>query len=800
MPKPLGAPALAESPPVPPGEVLRRTLLILVTTLVVARPAVLGEDPGMLTDLSDPSNMVLTLLWFAAAVVWAVWRLLARSEDAEAGERKWWPPSGAVVVEVALLATALLVFLSTWAAAYKHPARLIAWEWLGLFLAFFVVRRMAGRPADQQGLLTALLAGAVALSAHGVYQEFVELPRFRREVVQKPETVRAALAQRGLTLEADDPYLTLLHRRALDNHVFGTYAHPNSFAGVLALLLPGLAGAAWFSFRARRRAWQTGLVLGCVLLGGAALLLTHSRGAVGALVLVGLIAAAVAGRRFWRTHRIAVAAALLALAAAAYGVYASGLLTAGIGKESRTAALRLEYWRRTWHIITGNPWLGVGPGNFGSAYTRLMDENVEEPIKDPHNFALEVWATSGIFALIALLTALAAFFATTLRGADGKGSHSEEGRQEGLPHDEPPLRWEYYVGGVFGLLLGFVLRAGESQTGDVWAEAAAAGVRSVAWFAAFGLLEHIPWTARGRSLALTAGVAALLLNLTVSGGIAFPSVAGLMWVVMAVALAAARTKEARTAKARPAEPATRFVPLPVFAALALSYLVYAFVPVTSGRSLVQKGEEAGRAILDQIERNPRATFREPFRDFRQKVTGPLDEAAREDPDDARIQTIRAGWYWQLWRLELMGGIDHRLALPEARMAVEAAVRAQQLDPRGARGYLTEYQLHEHFAEILQLVAQKQSDKERKEEKEKEVREEHRRGARALARHVPDDPANPILRYRIAEVFFKAGDEAEGKEAATAALALDLRTKGPGRRLTDPQRKELRKRLGLPESE
>jgi hypothetical protein len=320
-------------------------------------------------------------------------------------------------------------------------------------------------------------------------------------------------------------------------------------------------------------------------------------------------------------------------------------------------------------------------------------------------------------------------------------------------------------------------------------------VRSVAWFGAFALLESVPWTARGRALALAAGVAALLLNLTVSGGIAFPSVAGPLWVVMAVALAAVTPEsEGKEAASRVA----RFGPLPVFAALGLSYLVYAFTPVTVGRALVQKGDEAGQHFLEQIAKHPDATYVRPFPLFREKVTKPLEEAAQEDPDDARIQAIRANWYGELWQLELMGGRDHRKALPDAETAVGAAVRAQQLDPGEARGYLAEYRLHERFAEMLRLVADKQADRGRKGELEDQVREEYRRGAQALMRHVPNDPANPVLRYRIAVAFFQAGDEAAGKEAAEAALELDLGLKGTARRLTDPQRKDLRKRLALPE--
>jgi hypothetical protein len=786
---------------------LRSLLLVLVTALLVARPAVLGEDPGMQYDLTDTSNMALTLVWLVAAVGWATWRLLVGRSGGETGGERWWPPSGAAVVEVALLAAAGMVFLSAEVAArYRHPARLIAWEWLGLFVAFFVVRRLAARPEDQQGLLTVLLATAVALSAHGVYQEVVEMPRTRQAVSDKPEALREALAERGISLAPDDPVLALMNRRVRDNHVFGTYAHPNSFAGILALFLPGLVGAAVLSWRSRLPAWRTVLAVACALLTGAALLLTHSRGAIGALVLVGLVVAVAVGWSFGRRHRGIVLAALLVLAGAAYGVYASGLWTTGIGKESGTIALRLDYWRTTWHIIIGRPWLGVGPGNFGPAYTRHMDENALEKIKDPHDFALEVWATSGVFALIALLTALVAFFVTAVRQVP-RGEDDRRG-----PEDESPLRWEYYVGGMFGMLVGFLLRANEAQSGEILAEAYAAGVRTLFWFPAFALLEHVSWTRWGRALVLTAGVAALLLNLTVSGGISFPSVAGPMWVAIALTLAAVSARREAVENSSPGADgaAARYLPLPIFGALALAYLVYVFEPVTSAHALLQKGERSGRAYLDQIDKNKEATFLAPLKGFKRDVIAPLDEAAKDDPDDAHIQAALAAWYGQLFRLELMAGYDSRRAQEEAAdLAVKAAGRAQDLDPGEARGFLAEYQLHQLFAELLKVAAdnltrkaKKMANQALKGEMEAQARRmedqgrgEHVLAAKALARHVPDDPTNPILRYRIALAFVEGGDRAAGKSAAAAALELDDRLQRPTRRLTDQQREELRKVLG-----
>src|SRR5262249_37806910 len=141
-------------------EALRRVLLGLVTALIVARPLVLGEDPGLLIDLSDSTNMVLSLLWLTAAVGWGVWRGWSRQGA--------WYGDG---VEAGLLAVLVLVFSSaTWAASYRHPAFLIAWEWVVLLVAFSLVRQLARTPGDNQRLLAAVLASGVSLSAYAIYQ------------------------------------------------------------------------------------------------------------------------------------------------------------------------------------------------------------------------------------------------------------------------------------------------------------------------------------------------------------------------------------------------------------------------------------------------------------------------------------------------------------------------------------------------------------------------------------------------------------------------------------------------------
>src|SRR5262245_7130837 len=113
----------------PAPETLRRVLLGSVTAMIVARPLVLGEDPGQLDPWSDTTNLIMSLLWLLAAVGWAAWRMLS-------GKATWY----ASAVEPGLLAVVGLVFLSgRVAASYKQPALLIGWEWLVLLAAFCLV-------------------------------------------------------------------------------------------------------------------------------------------------------------------------------------------------------------------------------------------------------------------------------------------------------------------------------------------------------------------------------------------------------------------------------------------------------------------------------------------------------------------------------------------------------------------------------------------------------------------------------------------------------------------------------------
>jgi hypothetical protein len=751
------------------AEWLRRLLLGAVTALIVARPLVLGEDPGLLLrPWSDATGLVLMLLWLITGLGWAVWR-------AWSGQASW--VGGAV--EGGLLAVVALVFVSAWPAAYQHPAWLIAWEWLALLVAFCLVRQLPRAAADNPRLLAAVLASAVSLSAYAIYQYAWEFPQMRQQL-GSDEALRNALTQQGIEFGSDANYLRNYHKRIEFDHVFATFSHPNSFSGYLALVFPAAIGWAWAAGQGRQKRWLTALAVAAAGLLGAALWLTHSRGAILGTLLALAAIGVVRGRRWLWSHKAAALASIAVLAAGLFLVNQRAGDSEGVEKSRRSLGLRRDYWAATWRMITDGQhprffWLGVGPGNFGNYYPRYMTPTAFEEVKDPHNFALDMWATSGVFALTALLFALGAFFRRAWVVVQG----DENSVVDAAP---PTSGREFYLGGMAGLVLGFALWA-SAQTGENAADAiligglVAAG-RSLLWFAAFALFERIPWTGAARALALVTGIVALLLNLCVSGGIAFPSVALFLWVLVALALNALPQPAPRW---QPHPWLGAAVPMAVLAVAGLVYYHGTFAPVTGcTASLEEARKHYGDyqkmfAAIGQ-EKSPDDQRRLAFGAvtyLQRRILPPLVAAAKADPNDAYAQTELAHWYGQEWRYR---------PLAETRdAALDHAKRAIQLDPQGREGYLARSRLYDLFAQ----------------QPDSKAAAFRASAAKDLFKVVEQVPTSAALRYQLADFYFRAGDAVAGREQARKAQELDGLSTEPTRQLTDPQRRQIRQWLGLP---
>lgn len=809
--------------------------------------------------------MILSVFWLVAAVGWAGWQLWSGAG---------WRGSG---VELGLLATLGVIILSAaLAATYRHPAWLICWEWFVLLVAFWLVLQLARAPGDNRGLLAALLATGVTLSAYAVFQYTVEFPQAQSALVDRTR-LRAELARENVFLDAEavvvlpedaaallcsappagfpaglawgplilakqpgaaeeDTRLARWQERIQAANVFATYAHPNSFAGFLALLFPAALGVASGAMLSRPRTplrntpsdqgresmapqrTLTILAIGCAVLIGLALWLTHSRGAILGVLVAGVVLAGVLAWPTLRTHKLCVGAGVLAVAGLGLWAWQSGWVGTAFGKDTGSGARRLEYWANTWAMIADHPWLGVGPGNFGRMYPRYMTPAAFEKLQDPHNFVLEMWATSGVFAALALLAALGALFWQVWVGAGrlesgmlsrhlaspAAPSETPAGpRKQGTPStddDEPPpafhpgLRWEFYLGGVAGLLAGFVLRAGNLAPEFIPWEGVLAGGRSVVWFIAFAVLDNILWRGPTRALVLAAGILALLVNLLVSGGIALPSVALPLWVMAALSLSACGEQEKLAPNRGEGRWSglVRFLPLPVLAVVWLAYLLFTFGPVTNAASAVNEArrhylewrdlqEPVWRHYFTRSEK-PEVRHRYSLRAnefLESRILRHLQAAVREDPRNAAWWVELSHWQGERWKLFAR---NKELAV----IAWQCADEACRLDPTGKQGYQAKYRLYRLFAQTLLDFGDAAA-----------APAEFARAAQALAEVIHCDPGDARLHYQRAELLFLVPEPVQARHAAVAALDLDSRAMHPSRRLTDRQRRQAERWLRQP---
>jgi O-antigen ligase len=184
--------------------------------------------------------------------------------------------------------------------------------------------------------------------------------------------------------------------RMTSNRVFGPFVYPNALAGFLVVAFAPVL--AWIWVRARgwdmRVKWialvfAAGEMLFC-------LLLTGSRGgfaAFGFMTLAVLWCLVPKGR--WGAAK-AITLLVLVLGVVVALARQGGLLHFG----TTSLEARTDYWRGAIRIIKDHPWIGTGPGTFGSIYPMYKMALTEEAAAVHNNF-LQMWSDSGVLAFIA---------------------------------------------------------------------------------------------------------------------------------------------------------------------------------------------------------------------------------------------------------------------------------------------------------------------------------------------------------------------------------------------------------------
>lgn len=802
------APAAPPPPPSGAAEVLRRMLLAVLTLVVVARPFVWGEDAGLVSELADPSGMVLSFLTLAACAGWAVWLLLARRG----------PRLGAA--EVALVVLALLMLLGSAVAPYFRAAWFTGAEWLALAMLLVLTRQLAFEPEEQHGLMTVLLATMVALCAHGVFQAVYQTPRLAKQADTPQKVVTYLGNLRGVapTPAENRQLLDQIEKRL----VTGPFTRSVSLAACLVLLLPLACGAVVACARSKAPPLLTGPVALCAILAAVVLGLTRWSPAVAALCVAGLLWLGVCWPKKLGGPLVGVLAGAAAGAGVVYFMHGRGLFDAEL-------AVWREVWPASYRVGESRFWTGVGGGHFRFYYPRHMTPEAGYRVGDPSNSYLELFCESGVLGVVALLVALALAARQAVRWWLAPPAEAAPTPPTPAPAPTPQgdsaldgVRWEFYLGGMLATILAFTLRAQSLSPAELTGEAFAAGIRSVAWFLAFALFERVSWTPREYVGSLAVGLVGMLLVFGVGPGLGNPGVASLLWVGLGLLLAVVSPAREWAARLFPR------VALPALIVVALVYLAFVVFPASIGTYSVREAKrQAAVYYSDRLADEGERRIGNPDAFVEKEILNRLEAAQQDDPGNVRIFSMLGDWQIRRWRI-VQGGADPEKN-KEAKAAVYFARKARGLNVEGPDGYVTEHGVYFKMGGSFVSMAKQVEDDLDKDKKEKKMpadvkqraqewstlcnqkaSEAYGYAAQAASDYLTRDPTSPSLRYLVAEALDLAATHQEkvadnpykkeqvrlarlgAKEAAQATLDLD-RAVGEDRprSLSDQQRDQMR---------
>ncbi len=512
-------------------------LLGAAIALIVATPLIASEAAVVFG-----SHVVLIMAWLVLTAAWLMRCLLGAQPVWHVG------PAGAALA--AFLCVHSLSAVIMMHQGHARPTLNALWVWVSFGLLFFAVRQLVRRNVEQRAVVSIVIALAVGLASFGVYQTAYIYPQQRAEYKAHPARV---LSDAGIYAPLGSPQRRHFEDRLAGTEPTGPFALTNSLAGFLApclVLLAGLAASLYRSLPGRARHGQSPTTSGRglqvvkvagVLLGAGAvlacLLLTKSRAGYLA-VLAGLSWLAISDvvPRVWlQWRRLAAGLSGLIVIVVLLSFY-GGLDRQLLTEASKSMLYRWEYWQASMGMIADHPGWGCGPGNFKDYYTEYKLPESSETIADPHNFLVEVAATAGLPALVLFLLVGLVLWWRVRRYRDRRIGRSETPRVEPavpMPNDVLPNNvLPIYVGAVMGFLLAYPAGwvGGQSPSFDMLWVALPATLVTI-WF-----LQ--PWVLSGSlpAGALLAAAATLLVNLLAAGGIGFPGVAGLLWLLVALLL------------------------------------------------------------------------------------------------------------------------------------------------------------------------------------------------------------------------------------------------------------------------
>ena len=437
------------------------------STLQTSRTAIVGEPVGRMLcsglilvlllmrffNVAESADQGETLwvvsLWLVALFLWAIVSWKSSFPIAPPG----WLGMGVGLLAGGHVVSALIVVANT---GDKRAAINLAWEWIGVWAGWFLLRQQCQSFTFRRELLAGFIATGTSIASLGLYQHYVEFPSmatrfgpmFDRLKVADP--VEASIIRKELTKEnipIEGPSFTLFEKRLRDSREpIGFFALANNLGGFLSvcfILTVGVVSSFWQS--SDHAKWRRLVFWGIILIVLSwCLLLTKSRTAwIGTAIGLGL--QVLLTRKIQLTGkkwRLVLALAVI-LALAGWGLSHFGGLDRQVLTEApKSLQYRLQYWSATWQMVRDHVVFGVGPGQFRWNYLLYKLPQASEEISDPHNLLLDVAANAGVAAVLGLLTICLFLFKTVLNS----GSSAELSESSGRP------LMLYFVLGITGMI------------------------------------------------------------------------------------------------------------------------------------------------------------------------------------------------------------------------------------------------------------------------------------------------------------------------------------------------------------
>lgn len=412
-------------------------------------------------------------------------------------------------------------------------------------------------------------------------------------------------------------------------------------------------------------------------------------------------------------------------------------------------------------LASQRPIFGVGAGNLERHAPRFVAMNPDS-LREPADSWLTLAATSGVPAALLLAGTIIIAIRLAFRVRNESGIVEKNGAEQ--------PRWEFYLGGVAGLLLGLLLRTTDYPVAEdprrILHLGFAAGGRALIWFLAFALFDGLHWRRAARRYALAAGLAGVALFGIISPALLQPVLMQTFWAI--AALASAGSVQHVEAGQRN----FRWLTIPAACGLAGAYFLLVWDPAFQGTGHLRDARRAGRLYagkLYEYRTLPPPDQRRRAKDYRQfvenMILNRMESSVAADKNNLALVDELAQWQRRYWNdLYTDGKLENR--------ALELVQSAHALDPNGVESLLTELQLRLTFARLRLKYGSQPLPAEQENEIQRRL-SEHFRACESLILEIAQRA--PALesrsRLRFLQALLNAGNDERKKFAEQQARRI-----------------------------